>query len=144
EVGIGLADAFQGDPLVRRAGSRRDGPLAPRDDVRPERARSALARQPLDDRSDVVRLDRVAPDPRVGEGRTELRGGFVQGDGVGDEARRPIPAGGLAQPRRQSGYRRPIALRPKFASPSSIDTTLITSDPRSAPMTASEVSPFAG
>ena len=71
EVGVGLADALERDPIVPDAGPRAAAHSPRRDDVRPE----APAAPGGHDRRDVVRLDRVLAEPRVGEGVAELRRG---------------------------------------------------------------------
>ena len=94
QVGVGLADPLERDPLVRDAGPPGDRPLAARDDVGAEAARCVRGGQPRDDRGDVVRLERVRAQPRIGERRPEVRGGRVERGDRRDEAGRPEPARG--------------------------------------------------
>ncbi len=93
EVGIGLAHALQGDPVVGDARPAGDGPLAARHDVGAEPARGHLGH----DRGDVVGLDRVLPDPRVGERRPHGRCRPVQLREVGHIGRRAVPVGDVAE-----------------------------------------------
>ena len=106
EVGVGLADALEADPGVRDAGRAGRRPLAARDDVRAEAASRPPWRAAITAR-DVVGLDRVLPDPRVGERGAELRGGRRDRRLVGQVERRPVAARPPARRRleRSSGSR---------------------------------------
>ena len=95
QIGIGLADALQRDRVVRHACPSRDRPLAGRHDVRAQTAPG----EPGHDRRDVVRLDRVAPMPRVREGVGERVGGGVERGDVGDERGRAEPLRGRSERR---------------------------------------------
>jgi hypothetical protein len=88
QVRVGLADALDRDPVVPEAGPPGDRPLAARDDVRSETG----GRREPDDGRDIVRLDRVLADPRVGEGRRELARRGADSRFVGDLDRGAEPA----------------------------------------------------
>ena len=68
------------------AGATGDRPFAARDDVGAEPARGDLG----DDRRDVVGLDRVLAQPRVGEGVADRRRGPIERGEVGQVDRRPV------------------------------------------------------
>ena len=93
QVRVGLADALERDPVVGEARLGRDGPFTARHDVGPEAARGDLG----DDRRDVVGLDRVLADPRIGESGPDGGGRLVERGEVRDVGRRPEASGRLAQ-----------------------------------------------
>ncbi len=93
QVRVGLADPLERDPVVRDPGSAGDRPFAARHDIRPESDRADPGDQP----ADVVRLDRVLADPRIGERGTELLGGPRQPDGVGQGDGRAEPPSGVTE-----------------------------------------------
>ncbi len=84
-----LADALQGDPLVRHTGAPRECPLPARHDIRPEAARRDLG----DDGGHVVRLDRVLAHDRIRKGVAHARTRGVERREIGDEERRPVAPG---------------------------------------------------
>jgi hypothetical protein len=88
QVGVGLADALDADPVVPEPRLPRDRPFAAGDDVRAE----ARSREQPDDAGDVVRLDRVLADPRVGKGGGELARRRFDGRLVDDLDRRAEPS----------------------------------------------------
>ena len=81
------------------AGPARQRPLAARDDVGAE----PVGGQPRDERRQVVRLQRVGAQPRVGEGGPHGLGGRIEGGPVGDVERGAVAPGRRAQGRRASG-----------------------------------------
>ncbi len=93
EVGVGLADALEGDPVVGEARLGGGGPLAARHDVGAEAACCDLGH----DRRDIVGLDRILADPRIRECLANARRRLVQRIEVGDVRRRTEASGGLAK-----------------------------------------------
>ena len=117
------------------AGPARQRPFAARDDVGAEAARG---RESRDERRQVVRLQRVDAQPRVGEGGPDGVGGGIERRPVGDVERRAVAPGGRAQrgpggppggPRSASGGRQSATIRPTIA-----ETSPTTSDPSAAAM----------
>ena len=123
QVRIGLADALERDPPVGHAGATGDRPLAARDDVGTEPARGDLG----DDRRDVVGLDRVLAQPRVGERVADRGRGPIERGEVGHVDRRAVCSaraperigdGRQAERRAISRRRRPVApFRGSVATP---------------------------
>ncbi len=105
QIGRGLADPLQRDPMVRDAGTPGQRPLAARHDVRPEPSGADLG----DDRRHVVGLDRVLADDRIRKGVPNRRAGRVERREVRDEDRCAEPAGGAAEGRRERSLR-PVSL----------------------------------
>jgi hypothetical protein len=106
QVRIGLADALERDPAVGDAGPRSGSPFTAGDDVRSQAAPADLG----DDRGDVVRLDAVLADPRVGKRRRKGRGRCLQRRQVGDVGRRPVSVG--RRPERLGDGRQPVLDHP--------------------------------
>ena len=75
KVAVGLTDALEGDRRIRKPGATGERPLTARHGVG---ASTGGVRGRLDDRGNVVRLDRVLPDPRIRERGTELLAGSVE------------------------------------------------------------------
>ena len=93
KVRIGLADSLEGDGLVRQPGTAGDRPFPQRDDVGSEPVRGDAR----DERSHVVGLDRILPDPGIREGGPDLFGGGRQGTCVGQVQRGAVAPGGRTQ-----------------------------------------------
>ena len=97
EVGPGLTDPLEGRSIVRHAGARRLRPLAARDDVRTEPVRD----DGRDHRGNVVGLDRVLPDDRIGERARDVRASVIQRLEIRDEDGRPVAGAGTPESTRE-------------------------------------------
>ncbi len=104
QVRVRLADPLQRDLGIRDARTRRERPFAARDDVRAETQPGEACHE----RREVVRLQRIAPFPRVGERRAHGPGSRFQGLDVRDVDRRAVSAGD--RPQRGSQDPQPVAI----------------------------------